>query len=191
MKTLSYVALSALLLLACSKEKVDPSNPKGGQQFELFVDHYTSGSDQKISLNGDRKISYGTYLQKFPEREPGYTYVVKAKVVEAPYGMQDAPSYWFEYEKTIRKEKYLGKDTFTLAAFAWYGEANGLVLRKENDNILYGSQILIPADNAAKISLDSAYNSWRAMAGSGYTSNPNLFVQHTSDNKGYIVYKIK
>lgn len=119
MKHLYLFLAITLVFIACSKDEFDPLKPENGQVVELFLDHYNTVSVSRVFLTTDRKTPLYTYVDKFPERELGYTYVIKAKVVVAPKDLMDAPSYWFDYIETIRQEKYEGQDTFTLPLFGF------------------------------------------------------------------------
>jgi hypothetical protein len=189
-----YLLLTlTLLLAACSKDEFDPLKPKNGEVVELFVDHYISGSDQRIFLSADRKKSLGTYVDKFPGRELGYTYVVKAKVVVPSEYLWDGPSYWFDYIETIRKEKFQGQDTLTLPIYGAVGPFPTIFVRKETDQYYYSEGRLTPVDNTVKANLDTAI----AKAGTLLDQLPPpkpgaLYVKHDPNNygKGYIVYRV-
>jgi len=190
-----YLFLSfTLLLAACSKDdEFDRLNPKNGQVVELFVDHYISGSDQRIFLNADRKETLGTYVDKFPARELGYTYVIKAKVVVPSAEIMDVPSYWFDYISSIRKDKYEGQDTLTLPIYGAVGPFPAVFVRKDADQYLYSMGQLTAADNTVKANLDSAIAKAGVLLAQQPPAKPGaLYVKHDPNNygKGYIVYRV-
>jgi len=190
-----YLLLSAAFLFAaCSKDKFDPSKPKDGQEVEVFLDHYTTAGDPRI-FHTDRDHSLYTYLHKFDEREIGYTYVIKARVVVSPPSWQDSPSYTLDYIKTLAKEKYQGKDTFALPLFGWTGGgSDAFFLRKDAGKYSYLGFQLTPADATVQQDLDTALVKGPPMTTSaGPWTAFKVFVQHDPANytKGYIVHRVQ
>lgn len=181
-----------LLFAACSKDEFDPSKPKAGQVVELFVDHYRTGSDSRLFLNTDRKNSLATYVDKFDQREIGYTYVIKAKVVVAPSNLMDAPSYWFEYVRTVETEKYKGQDTFALPLFGFLAPSEVFFLRKDTDKYYYRNYLLSPADATVQADLAEALEKGPGMLTAAGPRSITLYVKHDPDNygKGYVVYRV-
>jgi archaellin len=194
MKQFYFLFCSAFLLMACSKDKFDPSDPKNGQEVELFLDHYTTGGSSRIFLNTDKKEAFYSYVDNFSEREMGYTYIIKARVVRPKEPLQDGPSYWFNYEKTIRQDKYQGLDTFALPLFGAAGPFSYFCLRKEADKYYYNGAPLTAFDNQVKADFDAVLEQGPPLLN---TSSPSrttmtLRVQHDPNNysKGYLVYKV-
>lgn len=189
-----YLLLSiTLLFAACSKDKFDPLKPKNGQEVELFVDHYMSGSDARIFLNANRNERLSTGVENFSGRELGYTYVIKAKVVVPAQPVMDGPSYWFDYVKTISQEKYQGQDTITLPIYGAVGPFPAVFVRKETDQYMYTGGQLIPVNNTVKANLDTAIAQAREILSQSMPAKPGtLYVKHDPDNygKGYIVYRV-
>ncbi|SEL72715.1 hypothetical protein SAMN04488505_102957 [Chitinophaga rupis] len=180
--------------MACSKDKFDPSDPKNGQEVEVFLDHYTTGGDSRIFLNTDKKELVYTYVNNFPEREMGYMYVIKAIVVKPKEPLQDGPSYWLEYKKTIHRDKYQGLDTFALPLFGAAGPFSYFCLRKEADKYYYNSYPLTPFNDQVKADFETALEQGPPLlnTASPGRSTMTLRVQHDPNNysKGYRVYKV-
>lgn len=193
MKHLYFLLFTTLLFAACSKDKFDPSKPKNGQEVELFVDHYISGSDARIFLNANRNEHLNTGVENFSARELGYTYVIKAKTVVPAQPPMDGSSYWFEYKETIRKDKYEGQDTIMLPIYGAVGPFPAVFIRKETDQYLYSGGQLVPVDNAVKANLDTAIAKAQVLLTQSRPAQPGaLYVKHDPDNygKGYIVYRV-
>ncbi|RAJ79035.1 hypothetical protein CLV59_10695 [Chitinophaga dinghuensis] len=191
MKPFYLLLALTLLFVACRKENFDANSPKDGQVISLFVDHYITGGDGHYFLNTDRNVKLNTYVQNF-ERELGYTYVIKAKVVRPNQPPQDGPSYWFEYQATLNKEKYVGKDTLTLPVFGFVAPSDAVFLRKVNGTLLYLSTKLIPANDNVKATLDSIYNAAPQILDKQPRPNFALKVQYApNDYSSYIVHSVK
>ncbi len=190
-----YLLLSfTLLFVACSKDEFDPSKPKNGQEVELYVDHYISGGNQRLFLKDDRDELLYTYVDNFEEREIGYTYLIKAKVVAPDQPPMDGPSYWFERIETIRKDKYQGQDTFALPLFGSAGPFTFFCLRKDTGNFSYYSNYPLTAVNdLVQADLEKALVKGPEMLNSGGFKVLNIFVKHDPANytKGYIVYRVE
>lgn len=190
-----YLFLSfTLLFIGCSKDDFDPLKPKDGQIVELFLDHYTTAGDQRISVNAKKDGSLYTYLNNFDEREKGYVYVVKAKVVVTPSGWADYPAYTFDYIKTLTKEKYQGTDTFALPLIGWVGDGDAFFLRKDAASYTYMDYQLTPADATVQADLDKAIEKGlQIMNTPGPRAALRVYVQHDPANytKGYIVYRVQ
>ena len=194
MKHFYFLFSIALLFMACSKDKFDPSDPKNGQEVELFLDHYTTGTSIGIFLDADKKQPFYTYVDNFSEREMGYTYIIKAKVVRPKEAPQDGHSYWFDYEKTIRRDKYQGLDTFALPLFGAGGPFSYFCLRKEADQYSYNGAPLTAFDAQVKADLETALEQGPPLLNTASTARTTmtLRVQHDPNNysKGYLVYKV-
>ena len=184
----------ALLFMACSKDDFDPTKPKNGQVVELFVDHYRTGSDFRVSLNKDRNEKLYTHVDHFDGRELGYTYVIQAKVVVAPRDLMDAPSYWFDYIKTVRKDKYQGQDTIALPLFEFIAPTEAFLLRKGGDKYYYSGYPLSPVDDAVKTKLEEALlKGQELLTAAGPVKQMTIYVKHDEGNygKGYMVYRVE
>jgi len=194
MKHFYLLLFAAFSFAACSKDEFNPSKPKDGQEVEIFLDHYTTAGDERIFQNVNRDQSLYTYLKNFDEREIGYTYVIKAKVVVTPPSWQDYPSYTLDYIKTLAKEKYQGTDTFVLPLFGWLSEgSNAFFLRQEAGKYTYLNYQLTPADATVQADLDKALEIGPPMTTTaGPWMSLKLNVKHDPANysKGYIVYKV-
>jgi hypothetical protein len=189
-----YLFLSlTLLFTACSKDDFDPSKPKNGQEVELFVDHYIAGGDQRLFRSDNRNENLGTYVENFDEREIGYTYLIKAKVVVPENILWDGPAYWFEYIKTIRKDKYLGSDPFALPLFGSWLPNPFFCLTKEAGKFSYYSGYdLTPANDTVQADLEKAFVKGQEILTSAGPRVLSIFVKHDPANytKGYIVYRV-
>jgi hypothetical protein len=135
-----FILFIAFAFVSCKKEKVyGPLNLKDGQEVELLVDHrYGSDQDQLLKFPENVAAGAGTFLTEFAQREPGYTYRVKArfKVYDPP--LQDGPSYSFVFEKVISKEQYKGSEPFTVQLITNYvvGGPN-ITVRKTGDEYYF------------------------------------------------------
>ncbi|MBV8251325.1 MAG: hypothetical protein JO154_01860 [Chitinophaga sp.] len=188
MKHLYLLVALALLFVACRKENSD--SPKDGQIMSVFVDHYATGGDGRYFLNADKKVKLYTFIHDF-QREPGYTYIIKAKVVRPKEPLQDGPGYWLEYLATIYKEKYEGKDTLTLPVFGFVAPSEAVFLRKENATLFYLGTKLIPNDNKVQATLDSIYTAVPTLIQKFPKPNYALKVQYApNDFSSYIVYSV-
>src|SRR3546814_10683383 len=54
-------------------------------------------------------------LYSFTEREPGYSYRVKARMVVPDVAPQDGPSYQLEFIEVLSREKYEGNESFEIS----------------------------------------------------------------------------
>jgi hypothetical protein len=190
-----YLLLSLIFLFtACSKDEFDRSKPKNGQEVELYVDHYIAGGNQRLFITSNRAENLGTYVNNFDEREIGYTYLIKAKVVVPENILWDGPAYWFEHIKTIRKDKYQGSDTFALPLFGSWMPNPFFCLTKEAGKFSYYSGYdLAPANDTVQADLEKALVKGREVLTSGGPRALNIFVKHDPANytKGYIVYRVE
>lgn len=112
-----YLLLTALILTSCSKEDTyGPFKLKDGQEVELLVSHrYGAIGDTPLLL--PQNASPQLPLSPFDEREPGYSYRVKARIAayKGPQIMDDGPTNALQFIKVISKERYEGNETFELA----------------------------------------------------------------------------
>jgi len=129
------VLFITIALVACKKEPgYGPLNLKNGQEVELIVDHRME-ADQDQLLKFPENIPAGASLGGFAEREPGYTYRIKARFHHENDPPQDGPSYYFEFEKVISKTAYKGDEPFEVQLIRSYipGGPN-IWLNKTGDN---------------------------------------------------------
>ncbi|WP_293788730.1 hypothetical protein [uncultured Pedobacter sp.] len=120
MKNLLLLLCTALTFASCKKsERYGPLNLKNGQEVELMVSHrYGADNDLLLKLPGN--LDAGASLWGFDQREPGYTYRVKAKFNRDEVPLQDGPEYYFVFEKTLSKEQYKGNESFTVQLITSY-----------------------------------------------------------------------
>lgn len=138
----SYLLLVALILAACSKEDTyGPWKLKNGQEVELSVSHrYGAINDDLLLLPGNKPAEMSLYY--FAEREPGYTYRVKAKMVAEKVPPQDGSAYHLEYIETMGKQKYEGNESFELELSQSYVPGGPMiVLLKEEGKYWFHSNI--------------------------------------------------
>ncbi|MBB6238634.1 hypothetical protein HDC90_003276 [Pedobacter sp. AK013] len=110
----------AFALVSCKKsERYGPLNLKNGQEVELLVSpRYAADNDVLLKLPGN--VDAGASLWGFDQREPGYTYRVKARFNRDKEPLQDGPEYYFIFEKIISKEQYRGSESFTVQLITNY-----------------------------------------------------------------------
>ncbi len=191
MKHFYLLIALTLLFVACRKDNFDSNNPKNGQVVSLYADHYTTGGDGRYFLNSDRNVKFNTSVRDF-DRDLGYTYVIKAKVVRPDQPLQDGPSFWFEYQSTLSKEPYKGNDTLTLPVFGFVAPSDAFFMRKVNGTFLYLSTKLIPANDNVNATLDSIYTAAQGLLGKYPKPAYALKVQYApNDYSSYIVYSVK
>lgn len=136
-------------ITACSKNEFNPLKPKHGQKAELFLDHYRDVNDQRVFLwpeGGRSPLS----LREFDERESGYVYKVKAKVVVSEYEIADDSNSWFELVDVISKEKYTGEETFEIGLVGGTFFGSYLSIKEEEGQLLYGNLVLNPINEEVK-----------------------------------------
>lgn len=142
-------------IIACSKNEFNPLKPKHGQKAELYVDHYRDVNDQRVFLwpeGGPSPLS----LSEFDERELGYVYKVKAKVVVSEHEIADGPNSWFELVEAISKEKYAGEANFEIGLIGGSLFGSYLAFRKENGQLVYGGNLVLnPANEEVKLQLEA------------------------------------
>lgn len=132
-----FVLFIAFALVSCKKEKgYGPLNLKDGQEVELIVDHrYDSDNDQLLKYPSN--VDAGAPLVGFDQREPGYSYRVKArfKVYDPP--VQDGPSYSFVFEKIISKAQYKGTESFPVQLITSYVPGGPVIRLSKTGNDYY------------------------------------------------------
>jgi hypothetical protein len=125
----------AVLFGSCAKEELyGPQNLKNGQVVELLVNHQYGATDDKLLLSNK---DAGASLVGFEERQPGYTYRVKAKFVNTKEPLQDSPSYWFEYLSTVSKDQYKGTDPFEIQLIQSFIPGGPTIQMNKKDNNYY------------------------------------------------------
>ena len=111
-----YLLFAVFIFTACSKEDTyGPWKLKDGQEVELLVSHrYGAIGDTPLLLPQNASPQFP--LSSFDEREPGYNYRVKARMVayKGPQMMDDGPTSVLQFIEVISKEKYEGKESFEL-----------------------------------------------------------------------------
>lgn len=135
-----YLFIVILAIGACSTENTyGPFKLKEGQEVELLVSHrYGAIDDTPLLLPQNQPPGFP--LSPF-DREPGYNYKVKAKMVpyNGPAIMDGGPSDVLQYVKTISKEKYQGNESFMLDLIRNPGFGTPIiVLFKESGKYWFG-----------------------------------------------------
>lgn len=84
---------AVLFFATCSKdERYSPWNLKNGQEVEVQVSHrYGAMDDQLMLLPQGQPAQMSLY--SFADREPGYNYQVKARMVVPKVPPADGPAY--------------------------------------------------------------------------------------------------
>src|SRR3546814_16093327 len=85
-------------------------------------------------------------LYSFTEREPGYSYRVKARMVVPDVAPQDGPSYHLEFIEVLSREKYEGNESFEISliqSFLTGGPAISLS-HKHGEYHFFPEQITLP-----------------------------------------------
>lgn len=148
------ILFMALSFVACKKDDFDPLKPKHGQKAELFLDHYRDVNNQMVFLwpeGGPSPLP----LREFDERQPGYVYKVRAKVVVSEHEIADGPNSWFELVEVISKEKYAGEESFEIGLIAGDLFGSYLSLRQEDGQLVYGKLLLNPVNEEVKLQLEA------------------------------------
>lgn len=135
-----YLLLTLCMFSACSKEEgYGPYKLKDGQEVELLISHrYDAMGD--LPLLAAQKAYPGLSLAGFDSREPGFNYLVKAKMVvySGPVMMDGGPSDHLNFVKVISKEKYAGNESFELSLVrSIVPGPNFVTLYKEGDLYFY------------------------------------------------------
>ncbi len=137
-----YLLFAAFILSACSKEDVySPWNLKNGQEVEVLVSHrYGAINDDVLMLPQNKSAEMPLFY--FNDREPGYTYRVKAKMVAEKVPPQDGSAYHLSHIETISKEKYDGDELFQLNLIQSHVPGGPvIVLLKEEEKYMFHSNI--------------------------------------------------
>ncbi|MBG6236038.1 hypothetical protein IWX76_002619 [Pedobacter sp. CAN_A7] len=192
----------AVALLSCAKEDLHgPLKLKNGQVVELFVNHQYGSTEDRI-LKLPNKEDAGAALYYFEDRQPGYTYRVKAKFVFTETPLEDSPSYWYEYLATVAKEKHTGNDPFEIEIIQAYipGGPTIQMNKKGNDYFIRSDKIqLTYANDAVRSQLEEIWQNALEMR-NNYLSNQfpkwksvKATVNHDPQKFGsaYLVQKIQ
>jgi hypothetical protein len=132
-----FLVIAILFILACSKDDlVGPSKLKNGQEVEVFVGHQYAAINEPLLLIPSNKPAEMS-LYNFNDREPGYNYRVKAKVVKPAEPLQDAPSYWLEFVKVLSKEKSTTNEPFEIALIQSYLPGGPIIMLRKKDATYY------------------------------------------------------
>ncbi|WP_342644653.1 hypothetical protein [Mucilaginibacter sp. CSA2-8R] len=109
-----------ICLVACKKENVyGPLQLRNGQVVELQVDHrYAADQDKLLKL--PENVDAGSSLVGFINREPGYTYRIKARFTHTDNPPADGASSAYEFINIISSEKYQGNEPFTVPLIVSY-----------------------------------------------------------------------
>ena len=137
-----YLFFALFLFAACSKEdSFSDWHLSNGQQVEVLVDHKYGALDDHLTLLPENKTG-SLSLYGFLDREPGYIYHIKAKMVVPETPPQDAPAYHLQFVKILSKQKYEGDASFELALIQSIIPGGPMVmLGKENGHYLFRSNI--------------------------------------------------
>lgn len=76
-------------------------------------------------------------LYNFSEREPGYNYRVKARMVVPEIPMQDGPAYYLEFIEVISREKYEGNEAFEISLIRSYIPGGPTIVLRKKDGQYY------------------------------------------------------
>ena len=131
------ILLIVFTFVSCKKsERYGPLNLKNGQEVELLVSpRYAADNDPLLKLPGN--VDAGASLSGFDQREPGYTYRVKATFKYDQNPPQDAPSYYYVFEKIISKEQYKGSESFTVQLITNYAVGGPNIRLSKTGNDYY------------------------------------------------------
>ena len=146
--------------VSCKKsERYGPLNLKNGQEVELLVSHrYGADNDQLLKLPGN--VDAGASLSGFDQREPGYTYRVKARFNRDEVPLQDGPEYYFIFEKIISKEQYKGSESFTVQLITSYVPGGPVIRLSTTGNDCYqipGKLLLTYANSTVQNELEEIW----------------------------------
>ncbi|SDH35880.1 hypothetical protein SAMN05421827_12233 [Pedobacter terrae] len=150
MKNLLLLLVTVFTIVSCKKsERYGPLNLKNGQEVELLVSHrYGADNDLLLKLPGN--VDAGASLSGFDEREPGYTYRVKARFNRDEVPLQDGPEYYFVFEKVISKEQYKGSESFIVQLITNYvvGGPNIRLSKTGNDYYMIPDKLQLTYANS-------------------------------------------
>lgn len=143
-----YLLMAVTFLSACSKEElIGPSKLKNGQEVEVSVsDRYGTTDDPVLLLPSNKPAEMS--LLGFMEREPGYHYRVKAKVIKPAEPPQDGSAYWLEFIQVLGKERTNTNAPFELALMQSFVPGGPIIrLRKEADKYYFDDKLMLSYAN--------------------------------------------
>ncbi|HTM98233.1 MAG TPA: hypothetical protein VL088_05805 [Pedobacter sp.] len=148
MKNIAILFIT-LCLISCKKEAVyGPLKLKDGEKVELLVDH-RYGGDKDILLKLPEKELAGASLVGFDQREPGYTYRIKAIFHNEENPPQDGPSYYFVFKDVISKAQYKGNESFEVQLIRSYIPGGPFImLNKLADQYYFSNDIALTYANS-------------------------------------------
>jgi hypothetical protein len=136
MKNLLLLFIVSAFVSCKKSERYGPLNLKNGQEVELLVSHrYDAGNDQLLKLPDN--VDAGASLSGFDQREPGYSYHVKATFKYDQNPPQDASSYYFVFEKIISQEQYKGTESFPVQLITSYIPGGPVIRLSKTGNDYY------------------------------------------------------
>lgn len=135
---LTHIVLLALIISSCSAENIGPMGFEHGQEVEVFLDHhYGSVNDQPLLLPDRAKSEYS--IHGFDEREPGYSYIVRATVHidnnNPP--IQDTAPYWLNFSEVISKEKHQSNESFEIELVQSYVPSGPVIMLQKYEDQFY------------------------------------------------------
>lgn len=162
---------AVFFLTACSKEDlIGPSKLQPGQEVEVAVsDRYGAIEDPLLLLPSNKPAEMS--LAGFMNREPGYNYRVKAKLVKPAEPPQDGAAYWLEFIEVLRKEKNATNVPFDLAVIQSFVPGGPIIrLTKAGDKYYFDDKVTFTyANNEVRYQLEeiwlhkkALYESWQS-----------------------------
>lgn len=138
------VLLLLFIFFSCSKDKTySDFNLKDGEIVTLLVDH-KFGSRGNLVYRYPQLIPGEIHLFGFLDREPGYNYHIKAKMVVPNLPPQDGPSYHLEFLNVEKKEKYLGNETFEIPLILGIIPGGPFInMHKEEGKYLFSNKVTL------------------------------------------------
>lgn len=132
-----YLLFAVLSHAACSKEEVyGPWNLKNGQEVEVLVSHRYGALNDQLQLL-PRNEPGNLHLFGFNEREPGYNYRIKAKMVAPEVPAMDGPAYHLEFISVVDREKYDGNDSFDIGLIQTVQPGGPVIMLRKLDDMYY------------------------------------------------------
>lgn len=185
----------ALLALGCSKDKLDPDHMKDGQIVELFVDHYSAYGSRTIFVMPKNEAS-SLNLAGFDQRELGYTYKVKARVVVPKTPVMDGPDRYFSFIEVLSKERYTNNAPFEISLKFHDLFGSALAFGKENNVFNYMGYTLNPENDDVRKQLEDIYllkDKFRQDIDYSRLNDVKAVVTHDPANwgKGYLVRSVR
>lgn len=134
-----YLLFTVFIFSACSKEEgYGPFNLKDGQEVELLVSHRYGAINDPLTLLPQNQVG-NMELYYFAEREAGYNYRIKARMVVPETPPQDGAAYHLDFLEVISKEKYEGDEPFEIALIQSPVPAGPMItIVKKEDHYWFG-----------------------------------------------------